>query len=178
MHMLCRGGRRNPCACVTFGSTLVIGGAGSLMLDIYGWESVFYVSGLLAVMWAYCMWKYLLKGEGKWGFFLSYLWCLVSFLIGWNEFNAPSYANLPVFFCTRRANHHSGVLGKWCSTVQIDQKALVTALQTTGSLVRTWEKKSCRENICSSWTTASLVRLSESTAKLGSAPEMAATSSS
>uniref|UniRef100_A0A3B4WHY1 Solute carrier family 17 member 9b n=1 Tax=Seriola lalandi dorsalis TaxID=1841481 RepID=A0A3B4WHY1_SERLL len=44
--------------------TLVIGGAGSLMLDLYGWESVFYVSGLLSVMWAYCMWKYLLKGEG------------------------------------------------------------------------------------------------------------------
>lgn len=48
-------------------STLVIGGAGSLMLDLYGWESVFYVSGLLSVLWAYCMWKYLLKGEGKWG---------------------------------------------------------------------------------------------------------------
>ena len=46
-------------------STLVIGGAGSLMLDLYGWESVFYVSGLLSVLWAYCMWKYLLKGEGK-----------------------------------------------------------------------------------------------------------------
>uniref|UniRef100_A0A3Q1EXX0 Voltage-gated purine nucleotide uniporter SLC17A9 n=1 Tax=Acanthochromis polyacanthus TaxID=80966 RepID=A0A3Q1EXX0_9TELE len=45
--------------------TLVIGGAGSLMLDMYGWESVFYVSGLLSVLWAYCMWKYLLKGEGK-----------------------------------------------------------------------------------------------------------------
>lgn len=44
--------------------TLVIGGAGSLMLDMYGWESVFYVSGLLSVLWAYCMWKYLLKGEG------------------------------------------------------------------------------------------------------------------
>lgn len=48
-----------------FFSTLVIGGAGSLMLDLYGWESVFYVSGLLSVLWAYCMWKYLLKGEGK-----------------------------------------------------------------------------------------------------------------
>jgi predicted MFS family arabinose efflux permease len=45
--------------------TLVIGGAGSLMLDLYGWESVFYVSGLLSVIWAYCIWKYLLKGEGK-----------------------------------------------------------------------------------------------------------------
>ncbi|XP_006639658.2 voltage-gated purine nucleotide uniporter SLC17A9 [Lepisosteus oculatus] len=44
--------------------TLVIGGAGSLILDLYGWESVFYVSGLSAVLWAYCMWKYLLKGEG------------------------------------------------------------------------------------------------------------------
>lgn len=44
--------------------TLVIGGAGSLMLDLYGWQSVFYVSGLLSVLWAYCMWKYLLKGEG------------------------------------------------------------------------------------------------------------------
>ena len=43
----------------------MIGGAGSLMLDLYGWESVFYVSGLLSLLWAYCMWKYLLKGEGK-----------------------------------------------------------------------------------------------------------------
>lgn len=42
----------------------MIGGLGSLMLDLYGWESVFYVSGLLSVLWAYCMWKYLLKGEG------------------------------------------------------------------------------------------------------------------
>ncbi|XP_034063521.1 solute carrier family 17 member 9b isoform X3 [Gymnodraco acuticeps] len=44
--------------------TLVVGGAGSLMLDLYGWQSVFYVSGLLSLLWAYCMWKYLLKGEG------------------------------------------------------------------------------------------------------------------
>ncbi|TSM04904.1 Solute carrier family 17 member 9 [Bagarius yarrelli] len=44
--------------------TLVIGGLGSVMLDLYGWESVFYISGLLSVLWAYCMWKYLLKGEG------------------------------------------------------------------------------------------------------------------
>ena len=53
------------CLCYVFiSSTLVIGGAGSLMLDLYSWESVFYVSGLLSVLWAYCMWKYLLKGEG------------------------------------------------------------------------------------------------------------------
>ncbi|KAJ8257319.1 hypothetical protein GJAV_G00184320 [Gymnothorax javanicus] len=44
--------------------TLLIGGVGSLMLDLYGWESVFYVSGLLSLLWAYCMWKCLLKGEG------------------------------------------------------------------------------------------------------------------
>lgn len=48
-----------------FFSTLVIGGAGSVMLELYGWESVFYISGILAVLWAYCMWKCMLKGEGK-----------------------------------------------------------------------------------------------------------------
>lgn len=65
------------CFVVTFfNSTLVIGGAGSLMLDLYGWESVFYVSGLLSVLWAYCMWKYLLKGEGKGCFVLTItVWC-------------------------------------------------------------------------------------------------------
>lgn len=35
------------------------------MLELYGWESVFYISGLLAVLWAYCVWKFMLKGEGK-----------------------------------------------------------------------------------------------------------------
>lgn len=48
-----------------FFSTLVIGGAGSVMLELYGWESVFYISGVLAVLWAYCMWKCMLKGEGN-----------------------------------------------------------------------------------------------------------------
>lgn len=66
---LLRGCVCNDLSCLVaffiFCSTLVIGGAGSLMLDLYGWESVFYVSGLLSVLWAYCMWKYLLKGEGK-----------------------------------------------------------------------------------------------------------------
>lgn len=50
---------------MTFFSTLVIGGAGSVMLELYGWESVFYISGMLAVLWAYCMWKFMLKGEGN-----------------------------------------------------------------------------------------------------------------
>ncbi|XP_068161762.1 solute carrier family 17 member 9b [Antennarius striatus] len=44
--------------------TLMIGGVGSIMLDLYGWQSVFYVSGLLSVLWAHCIWKCLLKGEG------------------------------------------------------------------------------------------------------------------
>lgn len=52
-------------AMTTFFSTLVIGGAGSVMLELYGWESVFYISGILAVLWAYCMWKCMLKGEGN-----------------------------------------------------------------------------------------------------------------
>lgn len=35
------------------------------MLELYGWESVFYISGILAVLWAYCMWRFMLKGEGN-----------------------------------------------------------------------------------------------------------------
>lgn len=42
--------------------TLLIGGAGSVLMDWYSWEFVFYVAGLLAVSWAYCIWKHLLKG--------------------------------------------------------------------------------------------------------------------
>uniref|UniRef100_A0A8C3LZP8 Solute carrier family 17 member 9 n=1 Tax=Chrysolophus pictus TaxID=9089 RepID=A0A8C3LZP8_CHRPC len=34
--------------------------AGSLLLDWYGWESVFYFSGLLTLLWVYCTCKYLL----------------------------------------------------------------------------------------------------------------------
>uniref|UniRef100_A0A8C9L9E1 Solute carrier family 17 member 9 n=1 Tax=Pavo cristatus TaxID=9049 RepID=A0A8C9L9E1_PAVCR len=45
--------------------TLVIGAAGSLLLDWYGWESVFYFSGLLTLLWVYCTCKYLLTEKGK-----------------------------------------------------------------------------------------------------------------
>ncbi|NXQ96289.1 S17A9 protein, partial [Sagittarius serpentarius] len=45
--------------------TLVIGGAGSLLLDWYGWESVFYFSGLLTLLWVYCTCKYLLSEKGE-----------------------------------------------------------------------------------------------------------------
>lgn len=90
-------------------STLVIGGAGSLMLDLYGWESVFYASGLLSVLWSYCMWKYLLKGEGKGGFYhfgqkLSInvspvgLDCCSSIIAGLPENTILSYANLSLCF--------------------------------------------------------------------------------
>ncbi|XP_053104934.1 solute carrier family 17 member 9 [Hemicordylus capensis] len=41
--------------------TLVMGAAGSLLLDWYGWESVFYFSGVLTLLWVYCMCKYLLN---------------------------------------------------------------------------------------------------------------------
>ncbi|XP_043836985.1 solute carrier family 17 member 9 isoform X2 [Dromiciops gliroides] len=41
--------------------TLVIGGAGSLLLDWYGWQSVFYFSGLLTLIWVYFMYRYLLR---------------------------------------------------------------------------------------------------------------------
>ncbi|XP_041061507.1 solute carrier family 17 member 9-like isoform X2 [Carcharodon carcharias] len=45
--------------------TLIIGAVGSVLLDWYGWESVFYFSGLPSILWAYCMWKYFLKGEDQ-----------------------------------------------------------------------------------------------------------------
>ncbi|XP_038659239.1 solute carrier family 17 member 9b isoform X1 [Scyliorhinus canicula] len=45
--------------------TLIIGAVGSVLLDWYGWESVFYFSGLPSILWAYCMWKYFLKREDQ-----------------------------------------------------------------------------------------------------------------
>uniref|UniRef100_A0A8C8RA92 Solute carrier family 17 member 9 n=1 Tax=Pelusios castaneus TaxID=367368 RepID=A0A8C8RA92_9SAUR len=56
--------RAFTCSTVGTGSqfgTLVIGGAGSLLLDWYGWQSVFYFSGVLTLLWVYCMCKYLLN---------------------------------------------------------------------------------------------------------------------
>uniref|UniRef100_UPI00398E7E76 solute carrier family 17 member 9b n=1 Tax=Pristiophorus japonicus TaxID=55135 RepID=UPI00398E7E76 len=45
--------------------TLLIGAVGSVLLDMYGWGSVFFLSGLFSILWAYCMWKYLLKGKDQ-----------------------------------------------------------------------------------------------------------------
>uniref|UniRef100_A0A3P8U228 Voltage-gated purine nucleotide uniporter SLC17A9 n=1 Tax=Amphiprion percula TaxID=161767 RepID=A0A3P8U228_AMPPE len=42
--------------------TLLAGGMGSLMLDRYGWESMFYSTGFLAGLWALIVWQCFLKG--------------------------------------------------------------------------------------------------------------------
>ncbi|XP_069739956.1 solute carrier family 17 member 9b [Narcine bancroftii] len=44
---------------------LLIGAVGSELLQRYGWESVFYFSGLPSILWAYCMWRYFLKSEDQ-----------------------------------------------------------------------------------------------------------------
>lgn len=33
-----------------------------MLLDHFGWESMFYSIGFLAALWAYTVWKYFLKG--------------------------------------------------------------------------------------------------------------------
>ncbi|XP_003439157.1 solute carrier family 17 member 9-like isoform X1 [Oreochromis niloticus] len=43
--------------------TLLAGGLGTLMLDSYGWESMFYSIGFLSGLWALIVWWCLLKGE-------------------------------------------------------------------------------------------------------------------
>ncbi|XP_071756298.1 voltage-gated purine nucleotide uniporter SLC17A9-like [Centroberyx gerrardi] len=43
--------------------TLLVGGLGSLMLEWYGWESVFYCTGFLSALWALTVWQLLLKGQ-------------------------------------------------------------------------------------------------------------------
>jgi len=105
------------------------------MLDLYGWESVFYVSGLLSVMWAYCMWKYLLKGEGKRSAvsvpsfhapILHLLICLIVLVC----------AHVPVSVLSLRSYNHTGVPGQWWDPVENYQKTLATAPKTTCGLVR------------------------------------------
>lgn len=43
--------------------TLLAGGMGSLMMDQYGWESMFYSIGFLSGLWALIVWLCLLKGS-------------------------------------------------------------------------------------------------------------------
>ncbi|XP_047433843.1 solute carrier family 17 member 9-like [Mugil cephalus] len=43
--------------------TLLAGGMGSLLIDHYGWECMFYCTGILSGLWALIVWQCLLKGE-------------------------------------------------------------------------------------------------------------------
>lgn len=42
--------------------TLLAGGMGSMMLDWYGWESIFYAIGFLSGVWALVVWQFFLTG--------------------------------------------------------------------------------------------------------------------
>ncbi|XP_043102434.1 solute carrier family 17 member 9 [Puntigrus tetrazona] len=66
-----RGLLMSTLACGCYLGMLLVGGVGSLMLDWFGWGSVFYGAGLLAVCWTCCVWKCLLQGPG---FSLDSLW--------------------------------------------------------------------------------------------------------
>uniref|UniRef100_A0A3Q3WG93 Major facilitator superfamily (MFS) profile domain-containing protein n=1 Tax=Mola mola TaxID=94237 RepID=A0A3Q3WG93_MOLML len=43
--------------------TLLAGGMGFVMIDRYGWESMFYTTGFMSGLWALIVWQYFLKGE-------------------------------------------------------------------------------------------------------------------
>ncbi|XP_028265856.1 solute carrier family 17 member 9-like [Parambassis ranga] len=43
--------------------TLLAGGMGYLLLDHYGWESMFYGAGFLSGLWAVVLWLWFIKGE-------------------------------------------------------------------------------------------------------------------
>ncbi|XP_016086132.1 solute carrier family 17 member 9-like [Sinocyclocheilus grahami] len=57
-----RGFLMSTLACGCYLGMLLVGGVGSLMMDWFGWGSVFYGAGLLAVCWTCCVWKCLLQG--------------------------------------------------------------------------------------------------------------------
>uniref|UniRef100_A0A8C2XA42 Voltage-gated purine nucleotide uniporter SLC17A9 n=1 Tax=Cyclopterus lumpus TaxID=8103 RepID=A0A8C2XA42_CYCLU len=64
--------------------TLLAGGMGSLMLDRYGWESMFYCIGVLSGLWALIVWLYLLEGT-------------VTTLVGPISFNPSLFTNTRLF---------------------------------------------------------------------------------
>uniref|UniRef100_A0A3Q0RUY4 Voltage-gated purine nucleotide uniporter SLC17A9 n=1 Tax=Amphilophus citrinellus TaxID=61819 RepID=A0A3Q0RUY4_AMPCI len=51
--------------------TLLAGGLGTLMLDYYGWESMFYIISILSALWALIVWQCLPKGTAVSGWSLS-----------------------------------------------------------------------------------------------------------
>uniref|UniRef100_A0A8C1AZU2 Voltage-gated purine nucleotide uniporter SLC17A9 n=2 Tax=Cyprinus carpio TaxID=7962 RepID=A0A8C1AZU2_CYPCA len=57
-----RGFLMSTLACGCYLGMLLVGGVGSLMMDWFGWGSVFYGAGLLAVCWTCCVRKCLLQG--------------------------------------------------------------------------------------------------------------------
>ncbi|XP_067269965.1 voltage-gated purine nucleotide uniporter SLC17A9 [Pseudorasbora parva] len=66
-----RGFSMSTLACGCYLGMMLVGGVGSLMLDWFGWESVFYGAGILAFCWAFCVWKFLFQGPV---FSLDSLW--------------------------------------------------------------------------------------------------------
>ncbi|XP_051760286.1 solute carrier family 17 member 9 isoform X2 [Ctenopharyngodon idella] len=52
-----RGFSMSTLACGCYLGMTLVGGVGSLMLDWFGWESVFYGAGFLAICWTFCVWK-------------------------------------------------------------------------------------------------------------------------
>uniref|UniRef100_A0A8B9LFD4 Voltage-gated purine nucleotide uniporter SLC17A9 n=1 Tax=Astyanax mexicanus TaxID=7994 RepID=A0A8B9LFD4_ASTMX len=57
-----RGFLNSMLGCGCYLGMLLVGGVGSIMLELYGWESVFYGPAVLAAVWAFCVWKWLLRG--------------------------------------------------------------------------------------------------------------------
>ncbi|XP_020785504.1 solute carrier family 17 member 9-like [Boleophthalmus pectinirostris] len=47
----------------TYLGTLVAGGLGSVMLQNYGWEYLFYCTGFVSGLWAFLIWYFLVKGR-------------------------------------------------------------------------------------------------------------------
>uniref|UniRef100_A0A8C9Z5M2 Voltage-gated purine nucleotide uniporter SLC17A9 n=1 Tax=Sander lucioperca TaxID=283035 RepID=A0A8C9Z5M2_SANLU len=73
--------------------TLLAGGMGSLMLDSYGWENMFYTIGFLSGLWALIVWLCLLKGINMLAESPKEATCLVQFMF----FN-PSRINNTLLF--------------------------------------------------------------------------------
>uniref|UniRef100_A0AAR2J1I6 Major facilitator superfamily (MFS) profile domain-containing protein n=1 Tax=Pygocentrus nattereri TaxID=42514 RepID=A0AAR2J1I6_PYGNA len=57
-----RGFMMSTLSCGCYLGMLMVGGVGSVMLEWYGWQSVFYGPGLLSALWVFCIWKCLLRG--------------------------------------------------------------------------------------------------------------------
>ncbi|KAL6458856.1 hypothetical protein MHYP_G00323280 [Metynnis hypsauchen] len=57
-----RGFMTSTLGCGCYLGMLMVGGVGSVMLEWYGWQSVFYGPGLLSALWVFCIWKCLFRG--------------------------------------------------------------------------------------------------------------------